>query len=188
MEEKLAILRSKVEGPCLVPLNELEENITYKTKKGVTEVEFDYCGYSDLIEKYYEIELRDFYGHFGKNNEIKNLLNLEDEEYDKLCNTRPIDSVTATKVIVLGSFYEYHKTLPYADFWHYLLDSQFYELTNGSNHTLYDEEDIVHEDKESHAEHAELFSLLKRILFKEINQHPHFKGEPNHEIDFYVSW
>ena len=83
--------------------------------------------------------------------------------------------------------------MPYVDFWHHLLDYDFAEVSNGSVITMWFEEEDEDEDDEGDDEIKNndvnaLFHNMRKVMFKEISQHPYYGGEQPEEIEFHIWW
>lgn len=183
----------KVEGENRIPLNELEEVITEKKRKGNVSIQVEFNDYMDLIEKHYDFQHRDFFKKHGKDNsEIIKVLGLTKNEYNKYANIRPADNLISAKICVLTSIHDEINGMPYVDFWHHLLDRDFAEISNGSVTTMWiDDEYDEDEDDEDEIKVKDvntLFHNMRKVIFKEISQYPYYNGEQPEEIEFHIWW
>lgn len=189
MKEKINSFIKKVDGPFLIPLNELEEVITEKKRKGEVSIQLEFNDYMDLIEKYYGFNHRDFFQKHGKEKvDYATMLGLTKKEYKEYSNVSPSKNLIAAKMSVLYDKYEEVNGMPYVDFWHHLMDNDFAEVSNGSIMTLwaeYEQEDFEDEDIEVP---AVLFEKFRKVIFKEVAQYPYYKGEEPEEIEFHIWW
>lgn len=189
MKKKIDEFVSKVNGTYLIPLSELEKVITEEKRKGEISLQVDFNDFLDLLEKYYEIEHRDFFQRFGKDKpDYASLLNLTKEEYKKHSNFSPSQDLIATKIVVLQDKYETVNGMPYVDFWHHWMDNDFAEVSNGSIEYLWadtKETDVVEEGIKIP---AILYQKMREVMFKEISQHPYYQGKKPDEIKFYIYW
>lgn len=189
MNEKMNSFVKKVDGPCLIPLSELEEVVTEKKRKGEVSIQLEFNDYMDLIEKYYGFDHRDFFQKHGKEKvDYATMLGLTKKEYKEYSNVSPSKNLIAAKMCVLHDKYEEVNGMPYVDFWHHLMDHDFAEVSNGSVMTLwadYEPEDF--EDEEIEVP-AVLFEKFRKVLFKEVTQYPYYQGEEPEEIEFHIWW
>lgn len=194
MEKKINEFIEKVNGHNLVPLEELEEVVTEKKRKGEVSIQVEFNDYIHLLEKHYGINYRDFFGKFGKESvDYAKLLGMTKSEYDKYCRTKPSEDVNAAKVCVITGKYQEVNGMPYVDYWHHLLDSDFAEISNGSVTTMWNEPEYEEENAEDFESDGvvvskELFLNLRKMIFKEIAQYPYYKGEIPEEIEFHIWW
>lgn len=189
MQEKIDEFVKKVDGPYLVPLTELEEVITEKKRKGQVSVQVDFNDYMDLLEKYYGFEHRDFFQKFGKENlDYKKILGLSEEEFTKAYNLSPYEDIVATKISILDSFYNESQGMPYVDFWHYLMDNDFMEVSNGSVQTMWIDSEAEDEEDDGIVIPAIVFDKMREMIFKEISQYSYYENQKPSEIEFYISW
>lgn len=183
MYKKIENFVTKVEGDYLVSKKQLKDVIDGKI--------VDYISYVDLLEEAYEFDDRDFfntdkysYPSFAK------MLNMNENEYQEFVKQRfhsddVPDSFHALKI--LQYHYDIENACPYVDFWHYVMDADFPEVTNGSIHVMYKDnmlkENLICEGMEIP---AKLFNSFRELLFKELSQFKKFKDAQ--EIKFEISW
>lgn len=172
-------LKEKYEGPNLIPLSELEDIVTIKIHKKVTTIEFDYAQFSDLIDTYYKIDSRGFFS------------DLKYPSFEKVFPNEPKSSplyhVASAKhalMIEAGS-----TKVPAVDFWNYMLDNEFSDVSEDPRQTLYanGEEHSWHKTSDNHFA-QQVYSLIRKIFFKEAAQLPQFNGKMPEELEMYVSW
>lgn len=201
MRKKMVDFSKKVNGPCLIPLDELLEVVTEKKRKKVVSIEVDFNDYMDLLEKHYKFQHRDFFQRFGKEPiNFAKILGMTKKEYKEYSKLNANENYNAAKLSVITQVYNNMNEMPYADFWHYLMDNEFMEVSNGCIMSMYSEaEDDEHEDSKTQdyryivekdgviATHY-LFNDMRQVIFKEMSQHPSFKGETPEEINFYIGW
>lgn len=189
MQEKIDEFVKKVDGPCLVPKEQLEEVITEKKRKGVVSIQVDFDDYMTLLENHYKFEHRDFFGRFGKktNNEAA-LLGLTKEEYEKHSKFSPAQDVIAAKMSVLYSLHQENEGMPYADFWNYLTDHDFMDVSNGSVNTMWLEHETEDDEDDGIVIPAIVFDKMRQLMFKEIAQYSYYENQQPNEIEFYISW
>lgn len=188
-EKAIKALEDKVNNVCLIPVQELKQCVTQRKKNGVISIEFDYHDFQGLIEKYYNIVFRGFFQKEIYDLEkklYKKYLGVNSKEIKKLSNMELSQSVKATKLCMISDIV-YQKKM-YIDFWHYLLDNDFEELSNGSTNYL-GREHIEVNLEEDHAKiKNRVFSLMRAVYFKEAKQLPYYKKNALEELDFYISW
>lgn len=189
MQEKINEFVNKVDGPCLVPKEELEEVITEKKRKGVVSIQVDFDDYMSLLEHYYQFEHRDFFGRFkNKNTDDSTMLGLTKEEYEKHSKLSPAQDVIAAKMSILYNLKQEHEGMPYADFWHYLTDHDFMDVSNGSVNSMWLDHETEDEEDDGIIIPAIVFAKMREMMFKEIAQYDYYKNQQPSEIEFYISW
>lgn len=116
-----------------VPLDEVENCITYKTKAGQTSVSLDIGEFIDVINLFYKINMNDilcvYLGEFDY--VLMTTLGYDAGQMAVLNNTRPSDSVEAAAVSLLDSHIQ-KTSAKYLNFWHHLLDTDFLGLSFGA--------------------------------------------------------
>lgn len=189
MQEKIDEFVKKVDGPCLVPKEQLEEVITEKKRKGVVSIQVDFDDYMTLLENHYKFEHRDFFARFGKktNNEAA-LLGLTKEEYEKHSKFSPAQDVIAAKMSVLYNLHQENEGMPYADFWNYLTDHDFMDVSNGSVNTMWLDHETEDDEDDGIVIPAIVFDKMRQLMFKEIAQYSYYENKQPQEIEFYISW
>ena len=183
-QEVIGEFISKVNGPNLIPVKKLKDILTKKTRKGVVTYEFEYSDFSDLIEEYYSIETHGFFGsYFHKKEEAFNrkYLPMTDEEYEKISNTSPMESEKAAKLSLISDAFDDDL---YVDFWHHMLDTDFSDISNGSVATMWAQEEYPQESDDLK---QQIFSLIRKVFFKEVTSLPAFKDGVE-EIEFSINW
>lgn len=191
IQAKIDEFVKKVDGPCLVPVEELEEVITEKKRKGVVSVQVDFNDYMDLLENYYDFNHRDFFKKFENAVlDYEKLFNLTPEQMKYHSNLAPSQDLLSAKMSVLYDLREQYEGMPYADFWHYLMDHDFMDVSNGSVQTLWFDNEAEDEDEEDDGIviPSILFAKMREVMFKEISQYSYYKNEKPSEMEFYISW
>ena len=172
-----------------VPLEEVENCITYKKKAGQTSISLDIREFIDVINLFYKINMNDilgvYLGEFELTGEFEYVL-MTTFGYDAgqmavLNNTRPADSMEAAAVSLLDSHIQ-KTSATYLNFWHHLLDTDFLGSSVDSNATLYSRPpETLCRNSYSNAQKT-IYSTLRNILFKELSQLPYFGGATLTEI------
>lgn len=178
LAERVAVLKAKFEGQNLIPLEEFDEIVTLKTHKKVTTIEFDYSQFIDLIDQYYKIDSR---GYFSDLKYPK-----FEDVFPKELKQSPVYSVAAAKYALMidagGT------KVPSVDFWNYILDNEFSDVSEDPRQTLYANVEECSWYKTSDNRFAqEVYSLIRKIFFKEASQLPNFNGKMPAELNMYVT-
>lgn len=181
---------SKVNGPCLIPKDQLESILEEKKKRGVISYSFEFCPFARMIDEYYGINYRNFFHKCRfdvmKNSEMLiNFLGCSKEEFHAACQESPFKSVLAAKLRLISEINE-DAEWAHFDFWHKLMDGDFAEISNGCTASLvYNKatsELITKHDTD------ELVAAYTSIFFKEAAQFDFFNNEEIYAIDFQISW
>lgn len=181
---------NKVNGPCLIPKEQLENILEEKKKRGVTSYSFEFCPFARMIDQYYGIQYRNFFDkcrfYIMANSEmLTNFLGCTIQEFDDACRQSPFKSVLAAKLRLISEINEDEESL-YFDIWHKLLDADFAEISNGSTASLYfNEATSEHITKN---DTGELVAAYTSIFFKEAAQFEFFNNEEIDSIEFEISW
>lgn len=182
-------LIEKLNGPCLLSIDEIENCMTVKTKRKVTTTHFEFHDLLHMIEKKYDIETRGFFNKCRYNQ--KELFNqyCPDSDYEKANNTSPVDNLAANYVSIISDYFT--DKIEYINFWHYLIKYDFCEVSNGCLKTMWrpEEEDINVEDIINNEDEMQNYigKIIKQIFFKELSQVKDFKEEDD-GIEFYIWW
>jgi len=183
------ILKSK--GPLLIPLDEIKSVVTeVKTSTNYC-VQVDFYAYLDLLEKYYEIDFSDVFQSFsGTLGNIAHLLGLSKEEFDKISfESLPSESLIDAKVQILYDFetMRQESVKAYFDYKHYFVSK--WGARNGS--LLNIPREVYNKGikiNEKYCLDPLFLDALDRLLFKEMAQHPFFKGIEPSELTFHFHW
>lgn len=192
METMVNDFKSKVDGPFLVPLSEIEDLVTEKKKRGVVSIQVEFNEYMDLLEKYYDFEHRDFFGSFKNRYQVSGKdIGISEEEFKKAWEMAPADNINAVKISIFNDINNQKNGFPYVDCWHHLLEHEFAEISNGSVAYLYNEDEDF-SSKECYDENVKfdpnIFKYFRQLIFKEISQLPFYKGNDVEEIEFHIWW
>ncbi len=182
---------------CKIKQSYIDDICTVKTNKGKTSIHFEYNDFMDLFDEAYGLDNRDFFGKFSSNrakfeNELhKRFLCVSETEIEEASKLAPKESLLALKMSIITK-YTLDRNI-YFDFWHKLIECDFAEVSNGSMQTMFLTEDDI-EDFDSSEEDKfdgeyELYSLIKRAIFKELKASFEKNGLKQEDcIDFYVWW
>lgn len=166
-----------------VPLEEVENCITYKTKAGQTSISLDIREFIDVINLFYTINMNDILGvYLGEFDYVlMTTLGYDAGRMAVLNNTEPADSIEAAAVSLLDSCIQ-ETSAKYLNFWHHLLETDFLGSSVDSNATLYSQpSETVCRNSYSDTQKT-IYSTLRNIIFKELNQLPYFGGATPAEI------
>lgn len=172
-----------------VPLEEVENCITYKTKAGQTSVSLDIGEFIDVINLFYKINMSDILGvYLGEFDYVlMTVFGYDAGQMAVLNSTRPSDSVEAAAVSLLDSHIQKTSAI-YLDFWHHLLDVDFLGCGFGSNVTLHSRP-LETACWNSYTDvQKTIYSILRNIIFKELSQLPCFGGVVPTEIVCTISY
>ena len=183
MDKKIEEFITKVKGDYRLSKKQLKQVIDGTI--------VNYCSYVELLTTAYNFDDRDFF-HTDKHTYLSfaEMLNMSEDEYQIFIQQRfhsddAPDSFHALKI--LQYHYDIENACPYVDFWHYVMDADFPEVTNGSIHVMYKDnmlkEILICEGMEIP---AKLFNSFRELLFKELSQFKKFKDAQ--EIKFEISW
>lgn len=170
-------------GPTRIPREELEQCLIVLERRGVRSYQFNFFALTHLIERYYGINVRDFFDCQGWSGRyVQEKLHCSDAEY---LQWREEATVKAYEIHILEDAYEAVNAMPYLDFWHYLLDYDFINVINGSVETLWREE-------QSDADESGLFDktvvkTIRQLYFKEIGKLSIFEKPPE-SIACWMAW
>lgn len=166
----------------MVSKNALEDTMTLKKKKKEVSVHFDYHEVLDLIEEAYDVDVRGFFNHL-KYETIKEIVAkyFPIENYHTILRTSPINSLEANYLSIVSD---------HIDFWHYMLDYDFAEISNGSISSMWkpeEEETIQLENIINTKEEFKKYisNQIKKVFFKELSQ---LKEVDSDEIEFLIEW
>ena len=183
MDKKIEEFITKVKGDYRLSKKQLKEVIDGTI--------VNYIPYVELLTAAYNFDDRDFF-HTDKHTypSFAKMLNMSEDEYQIFIQQRfhtddlP-DNVLALKI--LRYHYDIGNACPYVDFWHYMIDADFSEVSNGSICTMYKSNilkyNLVCEGIEIP---AKLFNSFRELLFKELSQFKKFKDIE--QIKFEISW
>ena len=166
-----------------VPLGEVENCITYKKKAGQTSISLDIREFIDVINLFYKINMNDILGvYLGEFDYVlMTTLGYDAGQMAVLNNTKPADSMEAAAVSLLDSHIQ-KTSAKYLNFWHHLLDTDFLGSSVDSNATLYSQPpETVCWNSYTDTQKT-IYSTLRNIIFKELNQLPYFGGVTPTEI------
>ena len=166
-----------------VPLEEVENCITYKKKAGQTAISLDINEFIDVISLFYKINMNDILGvYLGEFDcVLMATLGYDAGQMAVLNNTNPADSMEAAAVSLLDSHIQ-KTSAKYLNFWHHLLDTDFLGSSVDSNATLYSKpSETVCWNSYTDTQKT-IYSTLRNIIFKELNQLPYFGGATLTEI------
>ena len=166
-----------------VPLEEVENCITYKKKAGQTSISLDIREFIDVINLFYKINMNDILGvYLGEFDYVlMTTLGYDAGQMAVLNNTKPADSMEAAAVSLLDSHIQ-KTSAKYLNFWHHLLDTDFLGSSVDSNATLYSQPpETVCWNRYTDTQKT-IYSTLRNIIFKELNQLPYFGGVTPTEI------
>lgn len=181
---------NKVNGPCLIPKEQLESVLEEKKKRGVISYSFEFFPFARMIDEYYGIQYRKFFDkcrfYVMANSEmLTNFLGCTIQEFDDACRQSPFKSVLAAKLRLISEINEDEESL-YFDIWHKLLDADFAEISNGCTARLYfNEATSEHITKN---DTGELVAAYTSIFFKEAAQFDFFNNEEIDSIEFEIYW
>lgn len=180
-------LIAKLNGPCLLTVDEIEECMTVKTKGKVTTTHFEFNDILALLEKKYVFQSRGFFNKFRYNHKDLFHKYCPDSDYEKTSNTSPVDNLAANYSRIISDYFT--DKIEHIDFWHYLLEYEFSDVSNGCLKTMYqpEEEDInINEIIDTKDEMQNYIGkTIKQIFFKELAQ---VKKIRYGEIEFYIWW
>ena len=166
-----------------VPLEEVENCITYKKKAGQTSISLDIREFIDVINLFYKINMNDILGvYLGEFDcVLMTAFGYDAGQMAVLNNTKPADSIEAAAVSLLDSHIQ-KTSAKYLNFWHHLLDTDFLGSSVDSNATLYSQPpETVCWNSYTDTQKT-IYSTLRNIIFKELNQLPYFGGVTPTEI------
>lgn len=193
--QKLQLVRdfeAKLAGPCLISKTDLEESMTVKIKRNEKSVHFDYHEVLDLIEKQYKISVRGIFDNL-KYQSQKDIFSkyFSIDIYNQASNVSPVDSVEANYISIIRDFIG--DQFEYIDFWHYMLATDFSNISNGSISTMWpienQEDDAISLESiiNTKDQLKKYFSTkVKQVFFKELSQLEEvetYKG-----IEFLIEW
>jgi hypothetical protein len=166
-----------------VPLEEVENCITYKRKAGQTSISLDIREFIDVINLFYKINMNDILGvYLGEFDYVlMTTLGYDAGQMAVLNNTKPADSMEAAAVSLLDSHIQ-KTSAKYLNFWHHLLDTDFLGSSVDSNVTLYSQPPETVRWNSYTDTQKTIYSTLRNIVFKELNQLPYFGGVTPTEI------
>lgn len=193
--ELMKAFEAKLAGPCLVSKEELEDTMTVKKKRGETSVHFDYHEVLDLITTRYGISERRFFDSLKYETEKSIFAKYFSLDiYDKTARTSPVDSLEANYMSIISD--AIGDQFEHIDFWHYLLDSDFGDISNGSISSMWPVEDEDDEEEKVVAieeiintkkPFQSYFSRkVKRAFFKELEQLD--EVDPYEGVEFLIEW
>lgn len=189
--ELMKAFKNKLAGPCLVSKEELEDTMTAKKKRGETSVHFDYHEVLDLITNKYDISERGFFDVLKYETEKSIFAKYFSLDiYDQVSRTSPVDSLEANYMSIIND--AIGDQFEHIDFWHYLLDSDFGDISNGSISSMWpvedDEEEVAIKDIiNTKKPFQRYFSRkVKQAFFKELEQLD--EVDPNDGIEFLIEW
>ena len=166
-----------------VPLEEVEKCITYKKKAGQKSISLDINEFIDVINLFYKINMNDILGvYLGEFDYVlMTTLGYDAGQMAVLNSTKPADSMEAAAVSLLDSHIQ-KTSAKYLNFWHHLLDTDFLGSSVDSNATLYSRPpETVCWNSYTDTQKT-IYSTLRNIVFKELNQLPYFGGVTPTEI------
>ncbi len=166
-----------------VPLEEVENCITYRKKAGQTSISLDINEFIDVINLFYKINMNDILGvYLGEFDYVlMTTLGYDAGQMAVLNNTKPADSMEAAAVSLLDSHIQ-KTSAKYLNFWHHLLDTDFIGSSVDSNATLYSQPpETVCWNNYTNTQKT-IYSTLRNIIFKELNQLLYFGGVTPTEI------
>lgn len=165
-----------------VPLEEVENCITYKKKAGQTSISLDIHEFIDVINLFYKINMNDILGvYLGEFDYVlMTTLGYDAGQMAVLNNTKPADSMEAAAVSLLDSHIQ-KTSAKYLNFWHHLLDTDFIGCTNDKAIMYSKPSETVCWNSYTDTQKT-IYSTLRNITFKELNQLPYFGGATPAEI------
>lgn len=184
-------LVEKLNGKCLLSVQDIEDAMTVKIKKKETTYHFEFHDILHMIEKEYNFRSRGFFRDIDENKKEIFEKFCPNVDYDKTGNVSPVDNLEANYLSIISDYFE--DKIEHIDFWHYLVnDGDFNNVSNGSIQSMWkseDSNDINIEDIiDTEVEMQNYISqVIKRIFFKEISQIEFFDKNAE-EIEFYISW
>lgn len=165
-----------------VPLEEVENCITYKKKAGQKSISLDIREFIDVINLFYKINMNDILGvYLGEFDYVPmTTLGYDAGQMAVLNNTKPADSMEAAAVSLLDSHIQ-KTSAKYLNFWHHLLDTDFTGCTNDKAIMYSKPSETVCWNSYTDTQKT-IYSTLRNIIFKELNQLPYFGGATPTEI------
>lgn len=190
---KLKVLQefeAKVNGACLLSVKEINTAKTTTKKLNEKSVFFDFHEILEMIEKAYDIRTRGFFSNlvYLEQNKFFNHY-FPDADYDEVGRILPITSLEANYMSLINDYFS--QRVDYVDFWHYLLDGDFENVSNGSINTLYSSDESVIclkeaiKDKESLKDY--ICHQIRNLFFKELSQLKEVGTDPE-SIKFHIDW
>ena len=166
-----------------VPLEEVDNCITYKKKAGQTSISLDIHEFIDVINLFYKINMNDILGvYLGEFDYVlMTTLGYDAGQMAVLNNTTPADSMEAAAVSLLDSHIQ-KTSAKYLNFWYHLLGTDFLGSSVDSNATLYSQPPETVRWNSYTDTQKTIYSTLRNIIFKELNQLPYFGGVTPTEI------
>ena len=170
-----------------VPLEEVDNCITYKKKAGQTSISLDIHEFIDVINLFYKINMNDILGvYLGEFDYVlMTTLGYDAGQMAVLNNTKPADSIEAAAVSLLDShIQETHiqkTSAKYLNFWHHLLDTDFIGCTDDKSILYSKPSETVCWNSYTDTQKT-IYSTLRNIIFKELNRLPYFGGVTPTEI------
>ena len=192
IQSKLLELVSNFEtagaSSCLIPAERIEQAMTM-TKKGNTIDYFvDYTEVIDLIKHYYKVNDRGFFSN-QKDTRVLLIDNklMSDEEYDAILHISPKDDYKAAILRIVSDHIE--AQVPYVDFWRYLLNCEFDQVSNGSMSTMWFSNEDEKEYNPSDLSNR-IFLTFKKIIKKELSQIKELKEkiDTDDAMQFWIEW
>lgn len=138
MNDQIQAFLDKVNAPkCLINVSDLEDIIGSSTKRGVTTSSVEYNALMRLIETAYGADHRSFfsgdsdYAAFGK------IMGYTPDEVSATSRESSMVSERAAEMCLFMDMWRSRHELADYDFWYYLLNHEFTDVTDGSTRTMY---------------------------------------------------
>lgn len=192
-EQKLQLVKefeAKFLGPCLISKEDLENSMTVKKKKKEVSVHFDFLEVLKLIEKNYNIHVRGIFNELKREQINQNWVKyFPIESYSTFSNTSPVDSLESNYLTIISD--TIGDQIEYIDFWHYMLNTDFSNISNGSISYMWkieNENDVKLEEIINTKIKFQTYisHLIVKIFFKELSQLEEVK--PDNGIEFLIEW
>lgn len=185
MAEMTRELVALVNGPDRIPRQDLEECLIVLERRGQRTYQFNFFALTHLIERYYGINVRDFFDCQGWSARyVQEKLQCSPAEY---AQWREEETVKAYEIHILEDAYDAVNAMPYLDFWHYLLDYDFANVINGSVETLWCEEETDATESDSELFDKTVLHAIRHLYFKEVSQLTMFDSPPK-SLACWVTW
>ncbi|WP_347220229.1 hypothetical protein [Chryseobacterium sp.] len=178
-----------------IPVEEIEEVISSVTRRRVTTAMVEFNPFMRLIEKYYEVNHRDFFKARDSYESFAGILGWTIEQARALGRVSPQDSAEAAALSIYSNAFKIHQEVINYDWWYELITNNW-DVVNGCVRTLYAPEE-GDEYPESPRERigvsqymtygnvpGELKAAFPRAVFKELKQ---VFGDI-HEVECSISW
>ena len=198
----LAPFVEKAQGPARIPVQLLQKVVQVRTKRDSADISYQvhYNDFVDLVEEYYGIRARDFFGQFSQDlSWLGAKAGMDAETFIKARNEPVVASPQAALAALLEEAYDRNNSAPYVDTWHYHLHAYFAQVFNGCVLPMNrpGPAECRAAAEYAHARTLEtgmqvdprIFSLFDHVFFKELDQLiPHVWGSAPACINFHLVW